>query len=282
MGFCRGGQKFCGGFGGVLVGAGRGSWGLINLSGVWCVFTPDVEFWALGFVWTNAGVNTGANGYGLAVCVVGDDLRQGWRVGDLRRQARRDVTGGLGMNVLMYTSVLTTGTTCTGCPASGRLLAIARRAKGVGKAVVSSGAKRPIVKTDIGMGNAGLTTMASLGNRFRLGARTGTALRVSCIKFGRARIGTDGNVGVSLRRSARSLRRIIMIKCNARGGRDLANTVTGVGKRGLGSVASTAIRGVLGNGISNICMTPNSNHPNSAKTVVVHKRASVGNTATPL
>lgn len=141
------------------------------------------------------------------------------------------------------------------------------RAKAVGNGVISS-CKRPIVNTGIGIGNAAGNAVASVSKGFALGGMSNNALIVSFVNCGALRIsmGKAGLTGVVVRRSARILSRIIIMNCNARGGRSLANSMAIISRGLFGS--GNAIPGPLStvrNRIPNLHVAQSSTTPNRRK-----------------
>lgn len=101
--------------------------------------------------------------------------------------------------------------------------------RSVSKLIVSI-VKRPVMKIGIVRGKAAGNAVASVGNGFLLGTPTGTALVVDFVNCGALTIGLRkrGGIGVALGRSLRRLSRIIIINCKARGGSDLATSITAI------------------------------------------------------
>lgn len=151
--------------------------------------------------------------------------------------------------------------------------------------MMGSVTKSPVVKTSVVRGKSSSgKAVAGIGNSFSLVMANGR-LRIDCVKCVPRAVGLGPKMdscGMVVGRSAGALSRMIMIKCDARGGRDLANTLRAIGDSGLGSVAAPSMRGVLGKGIPKMCMTPKSKRPKSKKTIIVHKRTALDKAATPL
>lgn len=125
----------------------------------------------------------------------------------------------------------------------------------VDKYVASTG-NRPVVKTGILIGKTTANAMAGVSNRCTLGMSANSVLVVSCVKCVRRRVGLGkrGRLGVILRRSDRVLGRIIVIKCNARGGMGLAKTIRRIAARifsghSMPGIARTLRKSVPGLGV---------------------------------
>lgn len=160
--------------------------------------------------------------------------------------------------------------------------AIRRRGRSMSNAV-GSPMKRPIVNTDVLRGNAAGNAVASFSNGFALGITPKTALIVSCVKCGGRRVGIvpKGSLGVVLRRSARALRRIIMINCNIRGGSSIANSIASMKGRHLKGLPIAGMLRTIRNTTTNIAVARASSVPNSTPSTLIHNRGSVGTGSKP-
>lgn len=170
---------------------------------------------------------------------------------------------------------------CTVLKMSRRLRIV--RGNVIGKQVISAG-KRTIVKTGMGLGKDGRKAVASISKGFSLRGMSRSVLVMSCVNFRRRRItvGKQGCMGIVLGRGSRLLSRIIMIKCNTRGGIGLAKTITdlSIGRLRDQPVADTSRD--LTNGVTNMRVTRSSNVTNTSNTrVAVHKLNALGG-ASPL
>lgn len=169
----------------------------------------------------------------------------------------------------------------SGTSATARLTA--RRGNGRVSNAVASDRNTPMVNTAILRINAAGTTVASLSNRFALGMHPNMGLGVSCVNFGSVLMAMNsaGRCGVRLGRSARTVRRVMIMNCNARGGMGLANTVTAVSSSGLIGHADTGMAGVLTNRVPNIAIVRGDNRPNTSNNLLhIHNLKAVNGTDT--
>lgn len=155
---------------------------------------------------------------------------------------------------------------------------ISRRDRAIGKIMISGDAKRPVVKTGIIIGKAAGKMVASFSNGCALSTPINSVLIVSCVNCRSVRIGTITNIRrVQLNRSARTLRRMIMIKCNMRGGTAIAKSMSAMGNDSLGAANAAGVAGAFTNGLPNIITAGHSNRPNgSCSSVLVHNGNSLG------
>lgn len=162
-------------------------------------------------------------------------------------------------------SFLSMSITCT--IDSGR--AIRRRG---GKVIVGNGilnaSNRPVVNTSMLIGNSAAKIIASLSNGCALSGISGkTVLRFDCMNCmglagamkGRAAVGTV------LCRSSRVLRKIRIITFNARGGRDIVNTVSAIGITRLGA-PSDGLAGTLTKHVTKMVSCREANRPKISST----------------
>lgn len=131
-----------------------------------------------------------------------------------------------------------------------------------------------------------MNTIASVSNGCSVAVRNmNKMLRFSCVNVGgrRVTVVSRGDVGIALRPSARMLSRIIIIKCNDRGGRDIIKTVSALSVGGLG-IPKTSVSGILTNRLSNIITVAHSKRPNGGDTTsfCVHNMSSFGKASAPL
>lgn len=134
---------------------------------------------------------------------------------------------------------------------------------------------RPVVNIDIHIGNAKDNAVASFSNGFAIGTSGKSVLIVSCINCGALRLSLGGGAAlkmVSLKRSARALRRIMIIKCNMRGGMSDINSVTATGKSSLLGVNDIgSISRTLRNRVPNIITVGSASGPKTSGTsLLVH------------
>lgn len=142
-----------------------------------------------------------------------------------------------------------------------------------------------MVKIDVLIGNASGKAIASLSNGFSLSTRVKGVLRVDCMNCVSRRVGIrdGGLLHVVVRRSAGGLRRMIMIKCKARGGIGLAKTMSTISTRSLTDGPIVDATRTLTNLTPNLDMLRASNHPKRKTAIGVHKaNAFSGTKASPL
>lgn len=152
----------------------------------------------------------------------------------------------------------------------------------VSNGIATSRSNDPIVNTSVGIMKAGANAIASVSNGFALDTPTNTGLRVACVNVRDGSMGTNGGVGVILSTSSRTLSRIVIITCNARGGDTFANSTTVMNSRRVNGIRMAGTMSTLGNGTTNIRVCANDNRPNSAPAVHVHNFGSVGTKGSPL
>lgn len=148
---------------------------------------------------------------------------------------------------------------------------------------MGSADKTPMVNTGMMRIKDAGNAVASISNGFALGMSMKTGLGISCVNCGSRRVAMngDGDCAVVLGRSARSLSRIMMMKCNARGGMGLANSITAVSSSGLIGHADTGIAGVLTKRVPNIAVVRGANRPKtSTKMLHIHNLKAVKSTDT--
>lgn len=169
---------------------------------------------------------------------------------------------GLVLVVFYYYGVLTRG------------VAIAKR--------IISIASRPVVNTDMIMGNAAGKAVASFSNGFALSIRGKRALRVSCVKCITRSMGmVNGRpIGIIVTRSARALSRIIIMNASV-GGDSLAKTITDIDSGILRRGPIAGMGRTLRNHITNIFVSRPA-HPASSTSVGVHNVGAVGKSASPV
>lgn len=101
----------------------------------------------------------------------------------------------------------------------------------VANMIASGGLGRPVVNTDMIIGNAAGKAIASLSKGFAVRTSGDDILVISFVKCAPRRFAVGNGRAfcrVSLTRSARALSRIIMMNFNARGGIGLAKTITAI------------------------------------------------------
>lgn len=177
----------------------------------------------------------------------------------------------LGCAVGSHRVILASRTTPTSATA-------ARRGHGIANAMDST--FNPITNTGIVRGNAAGNAAASVSKGFSVRIPTGTALRVSFVKCvpRSVIIGGRGIVGILLGRSARTLRRIVIINCNAVGGGSVANTITSIGVSSAPITAISAIDRTLTNGTTNLRIDAVDTRPNKRSAFHVHNTTSSSGT----
>lgn len=109
-------------------------------------------------------------------------------------------------------------------------------------------------------------------------------LRFHFVKCRPEGVGINGRaaVGISLRRTASDLRRMIIITCNTRGGIAVAKSMTSIGVKDLGAPI-TGLDGTLRNGITNVVSMRSDNRPKcSGSAFAVHKVNAFAKGASPL
>lgn len=138
---------------------------------------------------------------------------------------------------------------------------------------ICSMSNRPVVKTDMIVRNAARKAVASVSNTFRLGTRPSRALIIDFLKCGSIVLPVKGGggFGIALRRSSGGLSRIIIIKCTARGGIGLANSITSISSGSVRSVPMTGATALLRNHLPNLMLARGNTRTNgSGPRVEVH------------
>lgn len=152
----------------------------------------------------------------------------------------------------------------------------ARRTGGVANGILST-TNRPVVNTDILMGNSNANTIASVSKGFSMRTPINDALRMSFVNCGAIALGIAGTAAcaIDLRSSSRTLSRIIIATVNV-GGRHgtLKCSVRSIGSSRLVGVGATGPVSSLSKGITNIGIARSSNTTNTNTRVVLHKKAS--------
>lgn len=153
-----------------------------------------------------------------------------------------------------------------------------RRTEGVANALAST-INRPVVNTAIlrGKGPSG-NAVASVGNGFSLSIRPGTIVDVSCVKCVARGVGVAGraSLGIIVVSSARTLRRMIMMNCNSRGGTGLAKTMSSIGvSRMLNSHPVLGTSSTLRKTIPKLFMSGKNGTPKADGSFRVHKTCSI-------
>lgn len=204
--------------------------------------------------------------------------------------------GGGGVTVVYLLSLLPdvdilTGRGCVASPtadlqkgSSSTIPAHLRRGKGAVAKVMRS-TLNPVTNTGVVMGKAAGKGVASVSNGFALrGIPTGTALIVSCVKFAPRRVHMKGRAafGVALRRSSRTLSRIMMINCNIVGGGSLAKTISRLDDDSVGSLGISRPARTVTKGLTNMRMRRIKKRPKRTTAVHIHKSNSVATSDTPL
>lgn len=138
---------------------------------------------------------------------------------------------------------------------------------------------RPIVNTSIIMVKSAGKYVASFSKGFSLRiSRFPIGLRVDCVNCGSRRMAmhSAGAVRIMLHRSARALSRIIMIKCNSRGGTGLAKTITSIGvSRIVNGHPLSRTTSTLRNAIPNLFISDSNGTPNGDGSFRVHNTCSM-------
>lgn len=171
------------------------------------------------------------------------------------------------------------GTLTSSCLADGgRMAAAIRRAGGVANGIAGA-TNRPVVNTAMlrGKGAAG-NAVASVSKGFAVGLPTGTALDVSCVKCvaRRVRIKCRASFGMMLGSSAGALSRVVIMKCNSRGGTGLANTISSIGvSRTLKSHPLLGTTSTLRKTIPKLFISGNNGTPKADGSFRVHKTCSL-------
>lgn len=151
---------------------------------------------------------------------------------------------------------------------------------------IGSSSNRPIVKTDIIMGNGGaVKAVASFSKGFVLSIPTGDILIVSCVNCIARRIPATkgGSLRVILGRSAGALSRIIIVNCNARHGNSIADSMTDIGTSGFMGKTIGSIKRLVRKGMTNLTVAGPGNSPAKDARVHLHNAGAVNKTgATPL
>lgn len=184
----------------------------------------------------------------------------------------------------LLVSTFSIGTTFT-IPMLSHRIVIVRRNQALANAIIS-GFKSPIVNTGIVIGKAAVNGVASIGNAFAIrGMPSSTMLRVSCVNFGALRIpmGNRAAFGVALRRSARGLRRMIIINCNSSIGGSLAATIADMDDGSfLTNTIGSPVR-VISKGMTKIIIGDiTTTSPGADNDVRIHKTSSLGTNGDPL
>lgn len=156
---------------------------------------------------------------------------------------------------------------------------------GVAKRIVSRGG-RPVVKMDVLVINASANAIASFSNGCALGMpRNGGRLRFSCIKC-RAGVITlpadNSMLGMRVGDSSRMLDSMIIVKCKARQGDSLANSMAGIDDGSFGVKLIDSPRRLVGKGVSNIRVVSGDNSPATKDAVHIHNNTSLGTDGSPL
>lgn len=158
------------------------------------------------------------------------------------------------------------------------VLSFTRNDLAVSNIIARGGAKRPVVNTDVLLGNRSSKAVASFGNGCSVpGIPSNTALIFDCVNVGARRIGiaTSSGLSVSLRRSGRLVSRIIIVNCNVRHGSSLANSMNTIGDGSLAGITAPGITGTLRKHISNICVSTG-NTPKDSPRMHVHNVNAAG------
>lgn len=165
-------------------------------------------------------------------------------------------------------------------------VSLSTRRNGVIDNIVASVGNRPVVNTGIVRGSSrSIKAIASISNGFALTlSGPTTALIISCVNClaGRIPMNDRSILGVVLSRSARGLRRIIIVNCNSMGGDSLANTINSVRMSGIRNVDIGSMSRVLRKHASNLCVMRGSKVPNTDSAIHVHNNGSVSNNGRPL
>lgn len=140
----------------------------------------------------------------------------------------------------------------------------------ISNAMLSGAAGSPLVNISIIIGKiTGTNAVASVSNGFALGLPcTRTPLIFSCLNCRPRRVipNTGGRLAILLRRSAGTLRRIIIMNCAGRHGRAVVNSITAVAAGSLARDPATGVGGTLTKHLPNLVMGRcTNNRPNISR-----------------
>lgn len=143
---------------------------------------------------------------------------------------------------------------------------------------------RPLVNMKIVVGGATTKAVASISKECSVRIPSGgTVLSFSCINCGEGRVEMKGRdiVGISLRRRSILVSRIIIMKCNDRGGIGLAKTITTVSiSRTLTNHSITGISSTLRKLVPKLSIGRDSNVTKGGSSgLLVHNLNAVGGTS---
>lgn len=150
--------------------------------------------------------------------------------------------------------------------------------------IMGSRSNRPLVNIGIVRGKAAGNSVASISNGCDISmGKNGAVLIFSCVNCVSRRVPIKGRgaLGIAVGRSARRLRRIIIVNCNATGGGSLAKTVSAIGTRDLRGRAPHSIRSLLETGTPNISVKTSIGTRN-ATSIRVHNGGALDTKSSPL